>query len=221
MWLGPAPAAPYTPSRCSGAFRYIYDYSGGTLTDIGAHFNDLAQWGNDSEHTGPVKYEGWVKFPTEGLYNTPLDFEVNATYADGIKLVFHGHYQYKERPFRVTFFGDDGWVYADDEGNVESEPKSILKVRRDESIVYSKGIREHYYDDQAGHHRNFLNCVKSRSQTTSPPEISHRSVTICHIGNICLRLGCGLEWDPQTERFVNDAEANRMMSRTMREPWRL
>ncbi len=216
MWLGPAPYEPYTPRRCHGTFRFIYDYSGGQLTDLGAHFNDLAQWGNNTDHTGPVEFEGRGEFPRDGLYNTPTRYSVTATYADGVKLVFHD-----ERPFAVRFEGEEGWVYTDDNGNVDAEPKSILKTRKAIQYAYVEGIRRGYYEYMTGHHRNFLNCVKSRSQTTSAPEIAHRSTTVCHIGNLCLRLGRRLKWDPQTEQFTNDPQANRMISRAMRAPWHL
>jgi predicted dehydrogenase len=206
-WLGPAPYEPYTPKRCHGSFRWILDYSGGKLTDIGAHFNDLAQWGNDSELTGPIAYEGWGKFPRDGLFNTPTNFEVTATYADGVKMIMHD-----KLPRAVKFVGDEGWVSVDDDGNVDARPKSILKLRN---------FKQHGYAYMDGHHRNFLDCVKTRARTIAPPEVAHRSTTICHIGNICLLLGRKVKWDPETERFINDPEADRMISRTMRSPWHL
>jgi predicted dehydrogenase len=206
-WLGPAPYEPYTPKRCHGSFRWIYDYSGGQLTDIGAHFNDLAQWGNNSELSGPIEYEGWAKFPKDGLFNTPVNFEVIATYADGVKMIMHD-----KSPRAVKFVGDEGWVSVDDDGNVNAEPKSILKLRR---------FRQHGYSYMKGHHRNFLECVKTRARTIAHPEVAQRSTTTCHIGNICLRLGHKVRWNPQTEQFINDAEANAMIARAMRSPWHL
>jgi len=206
-WLGPAPYEPYTPRRCHGSFRWIYDYSGGQLTDIGAHFNDLAQWGHDSESTGPIAYEGQAQFPREGLFDTPVRYQVVATYADGVKLIYHD-----TGPRTVRFEGHEGWVSVDDDGNVDAEPKSILRTRR---------IVRQNYAHWTGHHRDFLDCVKTRSTPIAPPEIAHRSTTTCHVGNICLRLGRALEWDPETERFVDDPAADRMLARAMRAPWRL
>jgi hypothetical protein len=72
-----------------------------------------------------------------------------------------------------------------------------------------------------GHHRDFLDAVRTRGRTIAPPEVAHRSTTVCHITNICLRLGRQLTWNPEIERFVNDAEADRMMARAMRSPWTL
>jgi len=208
MWLGPAPWAPYAERRCFGSFRWIYDYSGGQLTDIGAHFNDLAQWGNDSELTGPHTYEGWAVWPQKGsLFNTSVYHGITATYADGVRLIMHDH-----DPRAVKFEGTEGWISVDDFGNVTAEPASLLEGAE---------IVPEDYAHWNPHHRNFLDCVKSREPTIAPPEIAHRSSTICHIGNICLRLGRPLRWDPVAERFENDDEANAMLSRPMREPWKI
>jgi len=206
-WLGPAPYEPYTPRRCHGSFRWIYDYSGGQLTDIGAHFNDLAQWGNGTDLGGPVRYEGEARFPRGGLFDTPVQFRVEATYADGVKLIFHDI-----GPRTVRFEGSEGWVSVDDDGNVDAEPKSILRER---------AILKQNYAHWFGHHRNFLDCVRTRRPPIAPPEVAQRSTTTCHIGNLCLRLGRPLQWDLEIERFVNDEAANRMLARAMRAPWRL
>jgi len=207
LWLGPAPFEPYTPKRCHGTFRWIFDYSGGKLTDIGAHFNDLAQWGNGSDLGGPIAYEGWAEFPKEGLWNTPMRYRVVATYADGVKMIYHD-----QSPRTVKFEGSEGWVKVDDDGNVDAEPKSILRTR---------SILKQNYAHWTGHHRNFLDCVKTRAKPIAHPEVAQRSTTTCHVGNLCLRLGRPLQWDLATERFVDDPEANRMLARAMRAPWHL
>ncbi len=206
-WLGPAPFEPYTRKRCHGSFRWNYDYSGGQLTDIGAHFNDLAQWGNNSERTGPVKYSGWAEFPTRGLFNTPVHYEVTATYADGTKLIMHD-----SDPRMVRFEGDEGWISVDDTGLLEAEPKSLLQTQ---------GIVQEGYNVMTGHHRDFLDCVKTRRKPIAHPEVAQRSTTTCHIANLCFRLGCDLNWNPETERFVDNDEADLMLSRAMRSPWRI
>ncbi|HOZ49947.1 MAG TPA: Gfo/Idh/MocA family oxidoreductase [Candidatus Hydrogenedentes bacterium] len=207
-WLGPAPYEPYTPLRCHGSFRWIYDYSGGQLTDIGAHFNDLAQWGNGTELGGPVEYDGWAEFPREGLFDTPIHFGVEATYANGVKLLYHD-----TGPRTVRFEGDEGWVSVDDDGNVNASPESILR---------SKSIVKQSYAYWTGHHRNFLDCVKTRNPfTIARPEVAQRSTTTCHIGNLCLRLGRRLRWDLAAERFIDDPAANALLSRAMRAPWHL
>jgi predicted dehydrogenase len=209
MWLGPAPWAPYTKDRIHWNFRWISDYSGGMLTDWGAHLLDGAQWGNDTEHTGPVEVEGTGKFWTEGLYNTAREFEINYRYADGVKLIVTSGTP------SLRFAGSEGWI-----GNrgwrapLQAEPKSVL-----DSVIGPDEI--HLYTCKGGEQRNFLDCVKSRKACYFPPEIGQRCFTIAHIGNISMLLGRKLKWDPDNERFVNDEQANRMLSRAMRSPWRL
>jgi len=211
-WLGPAPFEPYTPTRCHWAFRWQYDYSGGQLTDLGAHFVDLAQWAHDSENTSPTQYEGWAEFPKDGLFNTPVRFEVTATYADGVKMFMHDETEPGRGPRGNKFVGTDGWVSVDDTGKVTASSDAILR---------KLNAAQRGYEYMEGHHRDFLACVKTRARTIAPPEVAHRSTTTCHIANICLRLGRQLTWDPAAERFVNDPAADRMLARAMRAPWRL
>jgi predicted dehydrogenase len=209
MWLGPAPYAPYTKDRIHWNFRWIHDYSGGMLTDWGAHLLDGAQWGNDSEHTGPVEVEGKGEFWRDGLYNSAKDFNIEYKYASGVRLIVTSGTP------SLRFEGSEGWI-----GNrgwrakLQAEPQSILK-----SVIGPSEI--HLYTCKAGEQRNFLDCVKSRKDCYFPPEIGHRCFTIAHIGNISMLLGRKLKWDPGKERFINDEQANRMLSRTMRSPWRL
>jgi predicted dehydrogenase len=211
-WLGPAPFEAYTPRRCHGSFRWLYDYSGGQLTDLGAHFNDLAQWANDSQHTGPVEYEGRAEFPRDGLFNTPVRFEVVATYADGVKMIYHDETEPGRGPRGNKFVGTEGWVSVDDTGKITASNDAIMQKLK---------VAQRGYEYMMGHHRNFLDCVKTRRVPISSAEVSHRTVTTCHAGNICLRLGRKLRWDPVSERFDNDETANRMLARAARSPWSL
>ena len=209
MWLGPAPWAPYTKDRIHWNFRWIQDYSGGQLTDWGAHLLDGAQWGNDSEHTGPVEVEGKGKFWPDGLYNTAIEYHIEYKYADDVRLIVTSGTP------SLRFEGSEGWIGNRGwRGKLQAEPKSIL-----DSVI---GPNEtHLYTCKAGEQRNFLDCVKSRKDCYFPPEIGQRCFTIAHIGNISMLLGRKLRWNPETERFINDQQANRMLSRAMRSPWRL
>jgi predicted dehydrogenase len=209
MWLGPAPYAPYTKDRCHWNFRWIFDYSGGMLTDWGAHLLDGAQWGNNTEHTGPVEVEGQGVFWREGLYNTAKDYHIEYTYADGVRLIVDSGTP------SLRFEGADGWI-----GNrgwrapLQADPAAIL-----DSVI---GPNEtHLYTCPQGEQRNFLDCVKSRQECYFPPETGQRCFTIAHIGNIAMLLGKKLQWDPEAERFTNSDEANRMLGRAMRSPWHL
>jgi predicted dehydrogenase len=209
MWLGPAPWVPYTNDKIHFHWRWILAYSGGQLTDWGAHLLDGAQWGNDSEYTGPVEVEGKGVFCEGGLYDTAKQYRIEYTYADGVKMIV------KSGNPSLLFEGSEGWI-----GNVgwrsplQAEPKSILdsKIGPDEI---------HLYTCKAGEQRNFLDCVKSRKECYFPPEIGQRCFTIAHIGNISMLLGRKLQWNPEKEQFINDDEANRMLSRSMRSPWHL
>ena len=209
MWLGPAPWAPYTKDRIHWNFRWILDYSGGQLTDWGAHLLDGAQWGNDTEHTGPVEVEGKGEFWPDGLYNTAKEYRIEYKYADGVRLIVTSGTP------SLRFEGSEGWI-----GNrgwrvpLQAEPKSIL-----DSVIGPNEI--HLFTCQGGEQRNFLDCVKSRQDCYFPPEIGQRCFTIAHIGNISMLLGRKLRWDPEKERFIKDEQANRMLSRAMRSPWRL
>ena len=209
MWLGPAPWAPYTKDRIHWNFRWIMDYSGGQLTDWGAHLLDGAQWGNDTEHTGPVEVEGKGKFWPDGLYNTAKEYHIEYKYADGVRLIVTSG-----NP-SLRFEGSEGWIGNRGwRGPLQAEPKSIL-----DSVIGPNEI--HLYTCKAGEQRNFLDCVKSRKDCYFPPETGQRCFTIAHIGNISMLLGRKLRWDPEKERFINDEQANRMLSRAMRSPWRL
>jgi len=220
MWLGPTPHIPYNSSFVRNLWKNHYDYSGGMVTDWGCHCNDLAQMANDSELTAPVEYAGSAEFPKQGFCNVPVALHVEARYADGVKLIMYDEKTPDVWPnlntqLSVKFEGTEGWVYVDDGGNVDAKPKSLLQNRKFE--------KQHWTDaaNWQGHHRNYLDCVKTRARTIASAEVAHRSTTICHLANACLRLGRSVSWDPQTERFVNDSEADKMISRPMRRPWRL
>ncbi len=209
MWLGPAPWAPYTRDRCHWNFRWIFDCSGGMLTDWGAHLLDGAQWGNDTEHTGPVEVEGRGVFCQGGLYDTAREYHLQYTYAHGVKLFVDSG-----EP-SLRFEGTEGWVGNRGwRGKLEASRPAIL-----DSAIGPNDV--HLYTCPGGEQRNFLDCVKSRQACYFPPEIGQRCFTIAHIGNIAMRLGRKLRWNPHEERFVNDDEANRMLRRTARSPWDL
>jgi len=200
-WLGQAPWAPYSPVRVD-LWRNHWDTGAGPIADMGPHFLDIAQWAHDSEYSAAVEYEGHGQFPTDGFANVPFKVDVLARYRDGVLIRMDSGNK------GIRFEGDQGWIHIDDFGNIT--PRKML---RDSSV---SGIG---YTYMAGHVRNFLDCVRSRRQPASGPEISHRSHTIAHCANICLRLGRKLQWDPEGERFVNDDDANRMLARKMRGPW--
>jgi predicted dehydrogenase len=208
-WLGPAPEVPYAPARCHVNFRWIYDYSGGQVTDWGGHHPDCAQWGMGTELTGPVEIRNArAVFPPDELWNTATEYYFEAIYENGVKLIVSN----TERG-GVTWEGTEGWVWAN-RGQHDANPRSILT-----SDIGEGGVRLYKSDD---HFRNFTDCVLSRGETAAPVEVAHRSITICHLGNIAMRLGRStLKWDPNRERILDDDEAQRMLSRPVRSEWKL
>jgi predicted dehydrogenase len=210
MWLGPAPEAPYTKDRCHLNFRFIWDYSGGTIVDWGAHLFDTAQWANNTERSGPVEVESTGTLWEGGLYNTPKDYHVTYRYANGVVMTCT-----TGEP-SIKFIGTDGWVGNRGwRGPVEASSEEILN-----SCIGKNEI--HLYTNPEGEHDDFLKCVKSRKDPYFPVDIGHRVSTVCHLANISLRLGGRkLKWDPVTERFENDDQANAMLTRPMRKPWTL
>jgi len=209
MWLGPAPWTPYSKDRLPYSWRWILDYSGGQLTDWGAHLVNIAQWGNNTDHTGPVTVEGKGEFGKKGLYNTTTRYHIEYEYANGVKLVISSGTP------SIRFEGTEGWVGNHGwEAPLQAEPKSIL-----DSVIGPDEI--HLYTCRGGEQRNFLDCVKSRRPCYYTAESGHRTFTITHIGNISMMLGRKLNWDPVNEHFINDEQANRMLSRAKRSPWHL
>ena len=209
MWLGPAPEAPYTPHRVHFNFRWIWDYSGGIICDWGTHLFDTAQWGNDTELTGPVEIEGTGTHWEGGLFDTVKDYDVTYTYANGVVMTCT-----PGNP-SIKFIGTDGWV-----GN--RGWRARLEASSDEILNSVIGPDElHLYTNPAGEHRDFLDCVKSRKDPYFPVDIGHRVATICHLGNIAIKLGRKLKWDPDREVFPDDDQANAFLSRPMRSPWQL
>lgn len=208
MWLGPAPDAPYAPGRCHVNFRWILDYSGGQITDWGGHHPDIAQWGMGTELTGPVAIRnGQATWAREKLWNTATDFHFEAMYESGVRMIYSSRVR-----GGVTFQGSDGWVWVN-RGAIEASPLSLLD--------YEPGEKEVRLYRSTNHVGNFIDCVLSRKETVAPIEQAHRSITIAHLGNISLRLGRDVKWDPKAERFIGDEQANAMLSRPMRKPWSL
>ncbi len=206
MWLGPAPEAPYCPARTHVNFRWVLDYSGGQVTDWGGHHPDIAHWGMGTELTGPIKIQNaqatWAQHP---IWNTAIKFYFECIYANGMKLIISS-----DEKSGVTFEGSEGTLWAN-RGKHTADPESLMNevIGPDEIQLYKSD----------NHFRNFIDCVISREETIAPAEIGHRSITTGHLGNIAMKLGVDLEWDPENEQIVNNEEANKMLSRPMSEPW--
>jgi predicted dehydrogenase len=223
MWLGQAPKVDYVPERCHTTFRFWYDYSGGTITDWGAHHNDIALWGMGMDRGGPTSVEGRRLIEQiPGGYTTASQYEVKYTWANGVEHTcktttadsIFGSLDRDpppgERHNGIVFEGTDGWIYVR-RGFVEASKPEILK-----DPLPSNAKRLYASNDHMG---NFFECVRTRKAPVADAEIGHRSVSVCHLGSISLRLGRKLQWDPEKEQFVGDEEANRMVAREQRRPW--
>ena len=204
-WLGPAPWRPYNSRYVQGGWRGYYDFdSGATLLDWGAHTVDLCQWANRADDTVPVTYE-----PDGGT--------IHAQYANGVKLVMRrGGFRNEGQwlglgTCPVRFEGDEGWVETGDNGTIECYPKSLQAER---NLLVEKGTHP------AQHTRNFFDCMKSRKPTASNAGVMRHSHIACHAAAIAWMLGRKLTFDPQSETFVQDEEANRMRTWAKRAPWR-
>ncbi len=211
LWLGPAPMKPYTPSRIVPlpGWYFISDYSkAGWIAGYAVHDVDIAQWGMGAEYTGPVEVEGTGVFPSEGLFDTVLGYELELKYANGVKLVITDT---SKNRHGVKFEGTEGWVFT--RGGIEVSDPALLQVKL--------GPNETHLYRSLNHEANFIECVRSRAETITPIEIAQRSTTPCLLGAIAIKLGRRLFWNPEKERFKNDPEANRLLTYAMRDPWRL
>lgn len=209
-WLGPAPEAPYHADRCFYRFRFILDYSGGQVTNTGAHALDIVQWALGTDDTGPVEFEdqGSVFPPPGHLFTTATHTSFRARYANGAELVCRS-----QKPgFGARFEGTEGWIEYSS-GKLTSQPESLK-----DSAIGSSEIR---LPVSESHYRNFVDAVKSRQDPIEPVEIGHRTASICHLGNIAMRLRRKFAWDPVAQRCPNDAEANAMLDRPHRTPWEI
>ncbi len=220
LWQGPTPAVVYVPERTHVTFRYWWEYSGGTMTDWGAHHNDIALWGLGHDRSGPVKVAGKPTVEMiPGGFSAASEYAVEYTYADGVvhrcrstsaNNWFGGVVDPKGQQHGVKFVGPDGWLFVT-RGKIEASDPELLK-----QPLPASAVRLPVSNDHMG---NFFECVKSRKAPICEAEIGHRSASVCHLGVIAMRLGKELKWDPAKEEFVGDAEANKWLAREPRKPW--
>ncbi len=207
FWLGPAPQKPYNAKHVHYLFRFFWDYSGGQLTNFGAHHLDIAQWALGRDESGPVAISATAKFHPEHWYEVPMESVVTYTYDDGVKIICE---QGTTARGGATFHGSEGTLYIT-RGKIEANPAEILTQPE------AAGYKHLYRSDD--HHANWLSCIKSRELPITDVAIGHRSATVCHLGNIAIRTGRAIKWDPKAEQIVGDPEANAMLARPYRKPW--
>ena len=205
LWLGPAPWRPYNAKRVHYNFRFFWDYSGGQMTNFGHHANDLAQWGNGSELTGPVLAEGAAEYGPPGWYEVPKTSNATLTYANGVRLICS-----TGGPSGALFEGTDGKILCG-YGKMVCAPPDIAN-----EPLGPKHVRLY---KSADHHANWAECIKTRKPCICHEEIGHRSASVCHLANVAIRLKRRIRWDPEKETIAGDDEASKMLDKPYRKPW--
>jgi predicted dehydrogenase len=220
FWQGQTPATPFVKERCFANFRYWYDYSGGTMTDWGAHHNDIAYWAIGL--LAPTHVESTrLSEPIPGGYTAIADYAVKYTYANGIDLNINSTED--DTPYGavknkggqrngIRFEGTDGWIWVNRDEIKASDPQLLT------APLPENAVKLYVSNNHMG---NFFDCVRSRKLPVCDVETGHRSATMCHLATISLRTGKKLKWDPEAEKFTgwHAGLANTYVSREMRKPY--
>jgi predicted dehydrogenase len=229
-WLGSTPMVYYTEMRVHpqnsltdrpGWLR-CEQFGAGMITGWGQHHFDSAAWGMDTELTGPISMEAVAEFPKSGLWDVHGDFFAKAEYKNGVTMLTSGGY-----PNGIRYEGTEGWIFVTRGAYTASPSDPVAKERSSkaldasdprilQSIIGPNEIHLYKIDNQ---HGNWLDCIKSRKEPVSPVEKGHRACTVCLVTHIAMKLGRKLQWDPVKEVFVNDPEANKLLSRPQRKPY--
>lgn len=216
LWQGQTVDVPYIPERSHYTFRWWYEYSGGQMTDWGAHHLDIAQWGIDSI---PVLVDAQASYPdTADGFNVAREFQARYEYANGVEMTVSDTGRNG-----ILFTGTEGRIFVN-RGSLNGKPVEQLATNplsRDQFEVYgfdnsTRPERAGKLDAIINHMGNFFDCIEGRQTPISDVESQHRSVTTCHLGNISMRLGRPVRWDPELETFPNDPDAVKLMSRPQR-----
>jgi predicted dehydrogenase len=199
LWLGPTPWRPYNQQYVQGRWRGFFDFHGGGILEWGAHTVDQCNWAAVNDQTMPVLYE-------------PTPTGCVATYENGLKLVMREEGWMGLGTCSVRYEGEDGWVETGDTGRLEMSSSQLRSEQRSYSEVGTSAV---------SHVKNFIEAIKTRKPAHSNAEVVATSHIICHAAYIAWQLGRPLKLDPAKVEFINDAEANRMRSRALRDPWRV
>jgi predicted dehydrogenase len=217
MWLGPAPFVPYTQMRVHDLnqtnkrpnWMRIDTYAQGMISNWGAHYFDMAQWANHSEHSGPVEVKGSGVFP-KSLWNTMINFKVEYAYANGVKMTCE---QSPTSTPSITYFGSKEWVKIDGyPGKATSSNPAILDLKPKSGEM---DLRDVLWDKN-----DFIQGVRTQQETLVPIEVGHRAITISQIGLIACQIGEKLKWQPEKELFDGNNAANALLAAPMlRNKW--
>lgn len=245
LYQGQAPVHPYCVQRTHSNFRWWYEYAGGIITDWGNHHVDIAHWGMDCEHTGPLSIDARGLFPNpkgNQYYSTPDRFFAKMMFPTGVELLYfaslderawYGQVDDHEEttPEQIQWlFGEDvpeeiksydrnGIMFVGDKGRVFANRGGVYGKPVDELKENPLPASAWRVRPSNDHMQNFIDCVKTREEPVSPVRIQQRTITTCHLTNISLRLGRPLKWDPEAEQIVGDAEASGWLQREQRQPY--
>jgi predicted dehydrogenase len=219
-YVGQAPFFAYNGHNGHGVFRWWWRFSGGQMTDWGAHHNDIAQWGNGTEESGPVEIDGKSLLEmVPGGYDAAAKYRVDCKYANGVTMTIVDESTVTDRnvvgegkstPNGIQFLGADGWIFVN-RGEFRASRKELI-----EEPLPGTALRLYKSDNHMG---NFFACVRSRQDPICKVEIGHRSISVAHLGVISVRLKRPVKWDPAREQFVNDKAADAWLAREMRKPY--
>jgi len=209
MWQGPAEKRPYHPARHSGDWYMIRDYSPGWIVNWGVHHMDIALWGCPELGTGSCEVECTATWRKDGFADTANQWQATYNYENGLKLIFKDQYSMKQG---CRFYGDTGWVHVDRE-RLDGGPFSLTKLE-------IKPTDKRLYESK-NHADDFLQSVRSRKDPVSDVDSTHRASWLPLLADIAARSGTKLKWNPQTEQFIGNDEANAMLTRTAHNGWTL
>ena len=179
------------------------------VTNFGAHHLDIAQWGLGMDESGPVFAEAKARFNNDGWYEVPQWTEIRYRYASGVTMTCG-----QDQPGGTTFEGDKGVIHV-------TRGKLTVQINGEKVATDKLPAVTLKLPVSTNHHANWLDCIKSRSKPICDVEIGHRSATVCHLGNIAVRTGQAITWDPATEQIINNPEAAKMIGKAYRAPWKL
>ena len=234
MWIGPATMQHYIECRIHKNWRWDYNIGGGQLLDWIGHHCDIAHWGMDMDSSGPTEIKPvQVDMPPRtDIWNTATKYRAEAKYAGDITMTIAGGHE--DIKMGTKWIGTDGWVHVN-RGSYDVSKDSLRKIvkkresdKPDAKVIESSAapklgddvIKTRLYETP-GHHRNFLDCVKSRKPTVTPVETAHRSATPGHLALLSFLVKSPIKWDPVKEEIVGDAEASKLLTRDYRGSWKL
>jgi predicted dehydrogenase len=220
FYLGPAQWVPYHPKRLDWDWRWWMDFGGSQMMDWIGHHGDIAHMGMGWDQTGPRKIEpiDWTLPKRSNLYDAPHQYEFKSTYADGITMTVASESRMPKEFTQISgggtqWLGEDGqWVWVN-RGGIRTNPGNLANAKI--------GGNDFRFRTQRNHMRDWLDCIKTRTQPIADVEAGHRSASIGHLGKIACTLGQSLEWDPEAELFTNSTMANNMLLRPYRGEWTL